>query len=535
MKKKFTLLKMMFLAIFMIAGANVWAETYTHTFVNKDLQATNNGATVTLSGVTWAFNNNGNYYGWDANKGMQIGSGSNPAKTMSLSTSDILGNISSITINTSGGSSIVATLSVSVGGVAIESPKSITASAANYTFTPTESATGNILISWNQTSSKALYIKSISIEYTNSMSTDDATLYTLDVDGQKIPGFDPATEAYNYEIPYSDTNIPVVSVTANSSKATATITQATAVPGAATVVVTAEDGATTKTYTVNFTKAAASNDATLSNLLVNGTAITGFASGTYEYTYNVAIGATEFPVISANATHEYATAVITQATGSGDAAAATVAVTAEDGTTILTYKVVFVEVDMNDGSKDRPFTIEEAIDNQGLSGSHWVTGYIVGAPVSGSTLGTSNTAIAISDSPVATFSTLAGGWIPVALPSGAVRSGLNLVDNPGNLGKKVKLYGTLETYFTVPGVKTVSDFEILAPVGIEDSKSEGTVITTDGNNIVVKAEQATTINVYSVSGKLVATSLVIDGSAIIPVSKGVYVVKTDNKVAKVIL
>lgn len=532
MKKKFTLLKMMLLAVFMIGGTNAWADTYNHTFEKGSIDAT---GTLTLSGVEWIFENSGGYYGWDANKGIQIGSGSKPAKTMSLSTSGIQGNISSITINTSGASKIAATIAVSINGIDIESPKTITTSPADYTFTPTESASGSILISWNQNSSKALYIKSISIEYTNSTNTNDATLYTLNIDEQKIPDFDPATEIYNYEVAYSDSNIPEVSAIANSSEATLNITQATVVPGSASVVVTAEDGTTTKTYTVNFTKAAASTDATLSNILVNETSIEGFDPSTYEYTYNVAIGTSEFPSISATTTHEYATTVVTQATGSGDASAASIVVTAEDGTTILTYKVVFVEVEMNDGTKERPFTVEETIDNQGLTGHHWVIGYIVGIPKSASSLGgTGKTAIAISDNPVAAFSTSVVDWIPVQLPS-EVRDALNLEDNPGNLGKQVKLYGTLEAYFSTPGIRDVSDFEILATVGVKDNELEGTVITTDGNNIVVKAEQATTINVYSISGKLVATSVLIDGSAIIPVNKGVYIVKTDNKVTKVIL
>ena len=42
----------------------------------------------------------------------------------------------------------------------------------------------------------------------------------------------------------------------------------------------------------------------------------------------------------------------------------------------------------------------------------------------------------------------------VALPSGsAVRTGLNLKDNPGNLGKEVLLYGNITKYFSQPGIK----------------------------------------------------------------------------------
>ena len=48
--------------------------------------------------------------------------------------------------------------------------------------------------------------------------------------------------------------------------------------------------------------------------------------------------------------------------------------------------------------------------------------------------------------------------VPVALPSGQVRTDLNLLDNATNLGKTVWVYGTIEKYFKVPGVKNVTDY-----------------------------------------------------------------------------
>ena len=47
------------------------------------------------------------------------------------------------------------------------------------------------------------------------------------------------------------------------------------------------------------------------------------------------------------------------------------------------------------------------------------------------------------------------------LPAGAVRDALNLQANPDNLGKKVKLSGTLEKYFGLPGLKSVSQYTVL--------------------------------------------------------------------------
>lgn len=46
--------------------------------------------------------------------------------------------------------------------------------------------------------------------------------------------------------------------------------------------------------------------------------------------------------------------------------------------------------------------------------------------------------------------------VPVQLPKGAIRTGLNLKENPGLLGKQVILYGNLEKYFGAAGIKSVS-------------------------------------------------------------------------------
>jgi hypothetical protein len=50
--------------------------------------------------------------------------------------------------------------------------------------------------------------------------------------------------------------------------------------------------------------------------------------------------------------------------------------------------------------------------------------------------------------------------MPIQLPAGAVRTALNLKENSGNLKKEVTLYGNIEKYFSVTGLKSVT-FAIL--------------------------------------------------------------------------
>lgn len=62
--------------------------------------------------------------------------------------------------------------------------------------------------------------------------------------------------------------------------------------------------------------------------------------------------------------------------------------------------------------------------------------------------------------------------VPVALPSETaapgIRSGVSLASNPGNLGQSVLLYGTIEKYFNVAGVKNVTYAVIQTDTGSID-------------------------------------------------------------------
>ena len=81
-----------------------------------------------------------------------------------------------------------------------------------------------------------------------------------------------------------------------------------------------------------------SGDATLKSLAVNGTAVT-LEAGKIAYTFDLPIGTTDVPAVTATATNDYATVKITDAadlTGK-----TTIDVTAEDGVTKLQYTVSF--------------------------------------------------------------------------------------------------------------------------------------------------------------------------------------------------
>ena len=125
------------------------------------------------------------------------------------------------------------------------------------------------------------------------------------------------------------------------------------------------------------------------------------------------------------------------------------------------------------GTLESPYTADDVITlNNSVTGNYYVEAYIVGqvvgvsmsensefaAPFTPSskddgTLNTYNTNILVASA--ADVNDVAK-CVPVQLPSGALRTGLNLVENPDMLGQKVLLYGSLETYFGAPGIKNPS-------------------------------------------------------------------------------
>lgn len=136
--------------------------------------------------------------------------------------------------------------------------------------------------------------------------------------------------------------------------------------------------------------------------------------------------------------------------------------TSDDVTTevALAGEVVVLE---GAGTKENPYTVADVIA-LGLTDKTqaWVEGYIIGTMKDNAL---EETPSQYSNIVLAAAADVKENYVPVALASGTnPRAALNVVDNPTMLGAKVAVYGTLETYFSKPGVKNVSDYEILSTV-----------------------------------------------------------------------
>ena len=116
------------------------------------------------------------------------------------------------------------------------------------------------------------------------------------------------------------------------------------------------------------------------------------------------------------------------------------------------FDLFFIE---GEGTLAKPYTPADVqYFSDKVEGKAWVKGEISG-------FFNNNAFVAGTEGAIASNLALSAGDInvPVALPSGSqVRTNLNLLDNATNLGKTVWVYGTIEKYFKVPGVKNVTDY-----------------------------------------------------------------------------
>lgn len=201
----------------------------------------------------------------------------------------------------------------------------------------------------------------------NNMPGNDASLSALSSSiGSLYPVFAASTINYTVTLPFGTSNIPVLSATPNDPSATVQITQPTSVNGTGTVLVTAADGITTRTYTVTFT-VSTGNDATLVSLSTNtGNLMPAFAPNTFNYTVLLPYGTTTVPLVTAIPADPYANANVTQAASVTDAAV--VLVTAANGVNTNTYTVQFALgsssdkdiVSFNIANQSSPTVIDQA-------------------------------------------------------------------------------------------------------------------------------------------------------------------------------
>ena len=185
------------------------------------------------------------------------------------------------------------------------------------------------------------------------------------------------------------------------------------------------------------------------------------------------------------------------------------------------------------GTLESPYSADDVIAlNNSVTGTYYVEAYIVGqvvgksltenpefaAPFSPSTKddgtpNTYNTNILVAS---AAGVTDIEKCVPVQLPSGALRTGLNLVENPDMLGQKILIYGSLEAYFGAPGIKNpsyakVGDTKLGIDPSVEQKEPEAKVVTVAEFNAA--PEYTESLVYYELTGTI--SGLSAGGNAVI--------------------
>lgn len=173
------------------------------------------------------------------------------------------------------------------------------------------------------------------------ITSSDDSLAALIVNGEPVEDFTSADTLYEVVLPFGTTEIPFVGATASSDSASVDTVQIDAVPAigvadTAIVTVTAEDGVSIQDYYVIFT-INTGDDATLSEITVAGTAITGFRADSTTYSVELPEGTTTVPAIVATASDDEAdVSIVAPASVPGTA---TITVAAANGVDSETYTV----------------------------------------------------------------------------------------------------------------------------------------------------------------------------------------------------
>jgi hypothetical protein len=110
-------------------------------------------------------------------------------------------------------------------------------------------------VTGNETNlNQLMFVDDVSLKYAGPFTypEDDTSLSDLTQDGATIADFTESKTTYDISLAEGTTVVPTIAATPNNANAIIAITDATSIPGTTTIVVTAEDGTTTNTVSINF-------------------------------------------------------------------------------------------------------------------------------------------------------------------------------------------------------------------------------------------------------------------------------------------
>ena len=157
-----------------------------------------------------------------------------------------------------------------------------------------------------------------------------------------------------------------------------------------------------------------------------------------------------------------------------------------------TFKLFVIE---GDGTLEKAYTIADVLYfYEKVTTPVWVKGTICGSLSKSNALTTNSEEIQASNLALGTEDS----FIPVQLASKTdARAHLNLLDNPEMLGQTVWVYGNIEKYFSMPGLKNVTDFSfdgVTAIDAVEVEDSAKGIYLLDGRRVMTPVKGINIIN-----------------------------------------
>ncbi len=198
--------------------------------------------------------------------------------------------------------------------------------------------------------------------------------------------------------------------------------------------------------------------------------------------------------------------------------------TSGSATKIINLTAEYLDLTGN-GTKESPFTVADvkAMNNE-IMGSYWVSGYILGSAANNGEIAATvgNNSLLLGE----TASDETGITVQLVI-GGAAQTALNVQDNEDNVGKEVKVYGSLEAYYSVPGVKGVETEEhyewITSATGLEKVELTNRIFAIDG-----KINAPAEARIFNLIGMDVTH---MNGQ----LENGIFLVKVGKNVTKVLV
>lgn len=178
----------------------------------------------------------------------------------------------------------------------------------------------------------ATYTINFSVQLSNNAKLD-----SLKYNGIQVSGFNADTLAYNVVLTPGTTIAPFVTAKTQWHGLTPAISPASSLPGTTSIVVTAEDGTTVRTYTIAFTVALSTNDSA-SWIKYNSIAVSNFHPDSLTYHVQLPYGTNS---VSLTALPVWSTAQVNVINPSSLPGNGSIHITAEDTNYKRTYNVNF--------------------------------------------------------------------------------------------------------------------------------------------------------------------------------------------------